>query len=33
MVGYYDPALVRIDHMPFGLVLQESEMTEEEKKN
>ena len=25
MVGYYNPAQVRIDHMAFGLVLQESQ--------
>ena len=32
MMGFYDPAKVRIDHMGFGLVLQESQETEEEKK-
>ena len=32
MVGYYDPSKTRLDHMGFGLVLQEAKENEEEKK-
>lgn len=32
IVGYYDPSKTRVDHMGFGLVLQESEENGEEEK-
>lgn len=32
IVGYYDPAKTRVDHMGFGLVLQETAATDEEEK-
>lgn len=31
VAGYYDPKVTRVDHMPFGMVLQENEEGKTEK--